>query len=78
MNKELCKESLMRHGYKELDKNFTIVNLSTLTLNKKVNYTVYLQPIMGFIVLVYKTYMVSINENHRPIINTYVFFDNEK
>ena len=77
MNKEFNEKLLRRTGYKKLEEGTKIENLSTLSFKNKVNYTIYQHVKNNFIVLVYNTYCVSINEKHKPINNTYVYFDEE-
>lgn len=77
MNKNFHEELLKRQGYRKLEKWAKIENLSTLSFKNKVNYTIYQHVKNNFIVLVYNTYCVSINEKHKPINNTYVYFDEE-
>ena len=77
MNKNFYEELLKRQGYRKLEKWAKIENLSTLSFKNKVNYTIYQHVKNNFIVLVYNTYCVSINEKHKPINNTYVYFDEE-
>lgn len=67
MNKELFKHSIENQGYKELDPDFKIANLTTLSFKGIPKYTTYFNPITNSVILVYNYFASYLNLSLQPL-----------